>query len=164
MKKLALFIVLALGIASISMVFADEFDHANGVYITVTCDTVTADYEDYGSWTRACSTGTLGTLDSGQVVTRLSGIAVLKPGQELRFSIDTAGGALDTAYSWNRTNNPLATRETMRLPFVYTYTIAADSDATIPSRVATFATGDGSDQIVIENILLEMYMISAKIN
>ena len=165
MKKLLLIGVLSLFALGVWATPQDGFEHVRGEIVAIDTFTIDVDHTSYGSWDRVCSTGTLGTLDSGAVVYKLSGYAILSAGQALWYGIDTVAGNVDTSYGYSSVNAPNSGfTGKIRVPFSLTKIVASDSDATAIAPVAVFAAGNSVDAIQIRNILLEVYMVSKKQN
>jgi len=154
--------VLAVVLLVGSVQAGDGYQHQKGLIATVSADTVDQQREDFGSWVRACSSGTITALDSGDVVTALSGIVELSSGQELWFGLDTAGGDVDTSYGYSNVSCNWPAWGKVKMPFYFTYVATVDSNGAVLERVAVFATKGSTDRIVIENVKLEVYVIGAK--
>lgn len=157
--------ILAVGLLIGSVQAADDtYAHQMGLVETVDTVTIDAQLEDYGSWVRACSTGTFGTLDSGAIVTVITGTANLGQGQVLYIGLDEASGATDTILGFTEVSLPVRAWGKVKLPFMYTKIVRADSNVTAPARVATFATKGSTDKVLVENLTIQVYMLSRTIN
>ena len=142
----------------------DTYAHQMGLVETVDTVTVDAQWSDYGSWVRACSTGTFGTLDSGAVITVITGIASLGQGQELYVGLDVVDGTTDTSLGFTKVSLPIRAWGKVKLPFMYTSVVRADSNVTAEARVVTFATKGSTDKIFVERMTIQVYMLSRTIN
>lgn len=146
------------------------WDHQHGLIATAATTTVNAQHTAYGSWVRACSTGdttaaAFTALDSGDVITEVSGIVTLGAGQALWVGIDTAEGSTDTNFAYAQVATaPLRVSGTMQIPFIYTHTVAVDSADTVDNRVVALAARSSTDSYVVTNLLCKLYIISEKGN
>lgn len=160
MKKLLIVLaVLALPLA----VNATDAGYAGvkGLVGTLAKDTITTQHI-IGSYTRVCSLANTEytALDSGDVIIKASGVANLSARQVLYIGIDSADATTDTAYAHTTVSAPPRAIETMKIPFLLTATTTVDSAGVVNEPVITMGTRNSTDAIVVENLLLELYLIS----
>lgn len=137
---------------------------------SATSTTVDEQHTAYGSWTRACSTGAAAAwfepLDSGRVLTTVSGVVTLYQGQKLYVGIDSTAGTTDTIYGFTVIKMPDGFSGTMSLPFEYSIVTLVDSLAqdggtdSLPNMVATFATKSSTDQHIVTDVVIKSMVMS----
>ena len=166
LSHMQLAIVLVALLVVPSMLLSATWDHHAGAFGSAATTTVNAQHTAFGSWVRACSTGdttaaAFTAVDSGILITEVTGIVTLGVNQSLWVGIDTAEGSTDTAFGYAEVaRGPLKVAPSIKVPFTYVHSAVVDSADTVDNRVVALSAGSSTDSYVVTNLKVKVSLIS----